>query len=418
MSKVSFDHNISMVLDKRRKKKSGKYPVKLRVFTSTPRKQKLYPTRFEYTEEEFSSIWETVRPRTVYKQARQQLMAIEQTANAIANDMEPFDFILFEKKLFRKRRDGTNVSYLYNERIRELRSFGQINTANNYQLALKSFGRYCIKDKCAIEDVSLFDINANWLNKYEKYMIQEGKSLTTVSIYVRTLKTIFNIAIGEREIESGYFPFGKGKYIVPKVTNKKKALSKEQLKVLFEATPKSPEEEMAKDFWFFSFACNGINMKDILLLKNRDIEDDSISFYRAKTISTSKGNLRKITVYLNDFAKDIIKKYKNDLLGQDDLVFPILQGFEDPSKIHYKIKNFTRFVNQHIKKICEEHGLPPISTYWARHSFATTAIRKGVSMEFVQESLGHSSLNTTKAYFAGFDDGTKKEFADQIMNFG
>ncbi|WP_421811489.1 tyrosine-type recombinase/integrase [Flagellimonas sp.] len=418
MSKVSVDNTISMVLDKRRKKKNGKYPVKLRVFTSTPRKQKLYNTRFEFSEEEFSSIWETVRPRAKYKQTRKMLQAIEQNAWSVANELEPFDFELFEKKLFRKRRDGTNVSYLYGERIKELRSMDKISTANNYGIALKSFGRFCESEKKKIEELSLFEVNTNWLNRYEHYMVEQGKSLTTVSIYIRTLKTIFNKAIEEKEIESGYFPFGKGKYIVPKVSNKKKALTKEQLKQLFEARPKSPQEEKAKDFWFFSFACNGINIKDILLLKNKDLDDDKITFYRAKTISTSKGNLKKITVYLNEFAKEIIDKYRSKSLAPNDLVFSILEGEQDPIKQHTKIKNFTRFINQHIRKICEEHDLPIISTYWARHSFATTVIRKGGSMEFVQESLGHSSMNTTKAYFAGFDDDTKKDFADQIMNFG
>lgn len=418
MSKVSVDNNISMVLDKRRKKKNGKFPVKLRVFTSTPRKQKLYTTRFEFSEEEFSCIWETVRPRSKYKQTRQMLQAIEQNAWSVANELEPFDFELFEKKLFRKRRDGTNVSYLYSERMSELRSMDKINTSNNYGLALKSFEKFSELEKKKIGELSLYDVNLNWLNRYEHFMVEHGKSLTTVSIYLRTLKTLFNRAIQEKEIEPGYFPFGKGKYLVPKVSNKKKALTNEQLKQLFEARPKSPQEEKAKDFWFFSFACNGINIKDILLLKNKDIDDEKITFYRAKTISTSKGNLRKITVYLNGFAKDIIKKYRSKILAPDDLVFPILEEYEDPVKRHQKIKNFTRFINQHMKKICKDNDLPIISTYWARHSFATSVIRKGGSMEFVQESLGHSSMDTTKAYFAGFDDDTKKEFADRIMNFG
>ncbi len=68
--------------------------------------------------------------------------------------------------------------------------------------------------------------------------------------------------------------------------------------------------------------------------------------------------------------------------------------------------------------MCEANKLPEnISTYWARHSFATLSVRKGASMEFIQESLGHKDMATMQAYFAGFDDDTKKEFAKGLMDF-
>ena len=58
-----------------------------------------------------------------------------------------------------------------------------------------------------------------------------------------------------------------------------------------------------------------------------------------------------------------------------------------------------------------------ISTYWARHRFATNALRKGASMEFIQESFGHGNIQTTQNYFAGFDSATRKEFSKGIMDF-
>jgi site-specific recombinase XerD len=58
-----------------------------------------------------------------------------------------------------------------------------------------------------------------------------------------------------------------------------------------------------------------------------------------------------------------------------------------------------------------------VSTYWARHSYATNAIRNGASMEFIQESLGQGNIKTTQNYIAGFDDDVKKEFSQTLMNF-
>jgi site-specific recombinase XerD len=98
-------------------------------------------------------------------------------------------------------------------------------------------------------------------------------------------------------------------------------------------------------------------------------------------------------------------------------VFPIISEGMDADKQHRAINNFTTYVNQHIKKLCKANSLPVVTTYWARHSFATVAVLKGASMEFMRESLGHSDMKTTLNYFAGFDDEAKKELAVSIMDF-
>ncbi len=104
----------------------------------------------------------------------------------------------------------------------------------------------------------------------------------------------------------------------------KKALSKEQLKQLFNAKPTNYFQEKAKDFWFFSYSCNGINIKDIALLQYKNIEDEKIVFYRAKTKRTSKRNLKPIVVYLNDFSNSVIEKYGNKNKNSNNFVFDII----------------------------------------------------------------------------------------------
>lgn len=414
------EYSISMYLDTRRAKANGKFPVKLRVFTPHPRKQKLYVTVFEFSEKEFNSVWNTIKPRSEYKEARQKMLAVEAKANEVANKLIPFIFEQFEKQLYRKAGDGINVKYNFEQTIQELTSRGQLGTASTYDLSQKTiikFSRQNSKQK--YDKLTLYDITPNWLNDYEYYMTKtKGRSLTTVSMYLRALRAIFNRAIDEREIERDYYPFGKRKYQVPATKNVKKALSKEQLKVLYNAKPRIPEQEKAKDFWFFSYACNGMNIKDIVLLKYKDIEEDKITFYRAKTLLTSKGNSKPVTAYLNEYANKIIKKYGNEGKSRENLIFDILTKDLTLEQQRARIHNFTRFINQHIKNLCKANGLPEqISTYWARHSFATNAVRNGATMEFISESLGHGDLKTTQGYFAGFDSDTKKEFANKLMDF-
>lgn len=245
-----------------------------------------------------------------------------------------------------------------------------------------------------------------------------NRSRTTVSMYLRALRTVFNTAITDKEIDAEVYPFGKNKYQPPTVRNVKKALSQNHLKQLFDAKPNTPEQTKAKDFWFFSYACNGMNIKDIALLKYENIQEDKIIFYRAKTINTSKTDLKPVTVYLNDFSKAIIKKYGNENTNKKEYIFPIISDKESEIINHNKIKNFTKFINQYLKKLAISEGITSdISTYWARHSFATNSIRNGATMEFVMEALSHNNMKTTVGYFAGFEDKDKKEFMQKLINF-
>jgi integrase/recombinase XerD len=96
------------------------------------------------------------------------------------------------------------------------------------------------------------------------------------------LRAIFNKAIAENEIRTDIYPFGNKKYKIPASKNTKKALSKEQLKKLLEYVPKNEFQKKARSFWFFSYSCNGMNIKDIALLKFKDIQEGAVRFYRAQ----------------------------------------------------------------------------------------------------------------------------------------
>lgn len=414
---------ISLYLDTRRKKANNKYPVKLRVFTTEPRKQMLYPTVFDFTIAEFDTVWlkPKKKPQEEEKNLAKKLRAVVKKADDVIDELEIFSFEQFERKLYLKAGEGENVFYHYELMIQNLKANNQIGTASNYQLSLKSLKEFIITENSKHPDKLNFSkITPKWLQQYENFMTDSPRerSLTTVSMYLRALRTIFNNAISENEIKQDIYPFGKKKYQMPSVRNVKKALSNDELKLLFTAKALTKEQEKAKDFWFFSYACNGINIKDIALLKYSDINGDSISFYRAKTIKTSKTNLKPVIIYLTDFNRSIIEKYSNKDTKSQNYIFPIISNKNTELENFKLIKNFTKFINQNLKKLAKEIGITSdISTYWARHSFATNAIRKGASMEFVSEALSHSNLLITQGYFSGFEDDVKKELSNKLMDF-
>jgi integrase/recombinase XerD len=411
---MTNEYFISIFLDTRREKKNGKYPVKLRVFTPQPRIQKLYPTKFEFTETEFKSTWESQKPRAEFKDARKELKALEVKADEVAKKLPRFTFEAFERAFLPGSSKTKNdiVDY-YNQAIEQYKQNKQIGTASNYEYSLKSLLEFHGKD-----NLSFYAITSQWLKNYENFVVgTKHGSHTTVGMYLRPLRALFNMAILENIIEKEHYPFGKRKYSIPAPKSVKKALLKEQLKVLFDSKPTTPEQEKAKDFWFFSYACNGMNIKDVANLQYKDISGDTLTFRRAKTSNTNK-NQAPVIVYLEDFALSVIEKYGNKPASPEKYVFSIIDHTTSPEEQHRQKNIFTKYVNQHFLKYAKSVGInEKVSTYWARHSFATNAIRNGASLEYVQEAFSHSDLKTTIGYFAGFEDEKKREISKKNMEF-
>ena len=401
----------SLTLDTRRIKKNGKYPVKVFVWSSLENKGKHYSIGIDLTEQEYHSVWETVKPRKEHQSLRRKLSAVLEKVMGSIEDIGHFTFEQYEQKVSTPKGESQNIFWHYAQRIIHLKEREQISTAEISQLACKALKRFAGSDRLTFRTVT-----AKWLQAFEDDMVSRGRSLTTVGMYLRTLKTVYRDAITNKAITDEFDPFGKRKYIIPESRNTKKALTREQLKILKEAVPETLDQEKARDFFFFSFASNGMNMKDIALLKFSDLEGDKFTFIREKTRNAKKDQQTPITVYLDTFQSGVIKKYGNDY-DVSTYIFPIIKEGTSPEQQRNSVKNFTRFVNQHLKKLCQKIGLPEISTYWARHSYATISIQKGASMEFMQESLGHSNMKTTQNYFKGFDDEAKRKFASRIMNF-
>lgn len=447
-----YQATTSIVLDYRNKKKDESYPLKLRVVYD--RSSRMYSILIKLhdgtlidslTPGDLDKVRErkpakdatfSFKNKDTYKEILLELSEREEEARNIIKNLEPFEFDRF-RDLFLKKKGETigepdNVFDQYTKAIKTLQANNQLGTASNYDLSCKSIKRF-IKNESGQEPEKLFfrNITVDFLNKYENFMYNDGrndqegksgKSPTTISMYLRALRTVFNISIDAKAIEPDIYPFrrnasDKKKYEIPTGHKVKKALSKEDLKKLFIAEAKTPEQEKARDFWFFSYNCNGMNAKDICLLRNENIEPDSLNFLRSKTRNTNKDQ-RPVIVLLTDFAKSILEKYRTPDKNPKAFVFPILHLGDDEQTKRKEIQAFTRFINQHIKILAGSVGITTeISTYFARHSFATQVIQNGGSYEFVGEALSHSDIRTTKGYFAGFADNTKKDLMEGLMKF-
>jgi integrase/recombinase XerD len=159
-------------------------------------------------------------------------------------------------------------------------------------------------------------------------------------------------------------------------------------------------------------------MKDIALLKCNNIKGDFINFVRSKTERSTRSNLKPISIYLNDDAKAIIKKWGNCVQANDNYVFSILDKNMTAEKEYATIKQFTKTVNKYMDDIAKVLKLDKhVTTYTARHTFSTVLKRSGASTEFIGEALGHSNKKTTESYLDSFEQDTQKEFARKLLGF-
>lgn len=414
----------TLVLDERRSKKNGTFPVKLCICHKPTRKAKYYSTIFSFTPTEFNSIWLTQKPRAIYHDIKDKMKALVEKAENDLEDLTPFSFEDYHKKLYRSSNDSKNVFWHYEEKMREAKALDSIGTSDWYECSMNSLKGYLthLKEK-KTDRLSFEKVTPKWLEKYEFFMSHDrqvedkfirANSKTTIAMYLRALRSVFNAAIKAKDIDSDLYPFGKGKYELKEGGKVKKALINEDLRVLFTAIPATPDQQKAKDFWFFSYLSNGMNVKDIINLRYGQIEPKSFTFERIKTIRTKKKAVI-IKVFLSEFTRYVIKEYGNVPTGKkDQLVFPIISDQDSAAKRHILTKKFTRFINQHVKLLAMANGITgDISTYFARHSFATILDRKGVPTSFIKESLGHSSVKTTENYLAGFQTEYQEKSAEE-----
>lgn len=381
--------SVSAVLDRRRKKINGMYPVKIEVVWRS--RQKYFPTGVDMPEEVWSGL-------DAKRRMTPEMTEIEESFNRIRNEVaEMLDndtFSLNALAVRLGRSSGTNVNNAIRLEMDKCMKEGRINSFYRHRSTLLNIERY------AGEDIPFSSVTAGWLRRCEEFWLHEGKSSTTVSIYMKTLRSIMNKAVAEGYVRGSLFPFGRSGYMIPKGSVRKLALSTEHIKQLMNYSGPARLEEF-RDLWLFSYLCNGINFKDMLFLKYRNIIDGEISFIRSKT-RYAYGASKVIHAVLCPKMRAIISRWGNPRLSGDTYIFRFANGTENEFSAEMLVRKVVRNCNAALKEIAFQLDMPVFTTYSARHSFATVMQRSGVTLPFISECLGHSSLVVTENYLAGF----------------
>jgi integrase/recombinase XerD len=400
--------NISAYIDRTHPKQDLTCSVSIRV--THQRKREYYPTGISVQASDFDRAMTGKRRTEGDTRLFKRINSFLSKAIEAAEALPVFTFTQFREIYLNNREASDTVSFAFQKYIQELRDEKRIGTAISYECAKGSIDRFK-------KGLRFADITPALLRKYENWMYENGKTSTTVGIYLRSLRTIFNRA----NIDKALYPFGEknGKYSIPVSRNIKKALNPKEIgKIYHYEAPSGSTEEMAKDYWIFLYLSNGMNVKDFCLLKRKNIDGDFITFIREKT-KRSRKEKKTIYVSLKPEIKAIILKWGQASINPETYIFPHLQKGMTPEQEKQTVHQLNKTVNKYMKRIAKALEInKPVTTYFARHSFATNLKNSNTPVPLISEMLGHSSIQTTETYLSGFEQEAIHKATDALLNFG
>lgn len=354
-----------------------------------------------------------------YKDAFEEIRPKFQKACDIVSELgENFTFELFreawnDEAWSKKRGVGKYVNFsireLYTEYFNNSGKTFSPETKESYFILVQWIEKF--KPNARINDItvefltelSTFIKNQSFANK------RKETSDTSIAIYMRGLRAVFNYAIDKQFISKEKYPFGKNRF---KLTSKKStniALTENEFQLFANSNPQNYKEKLGYHFFFLSYLLDGLNLADIIRIKNRDITNCSLSVRRWKVRHASfdeeyhEKQLLPLALEIFNIYGEINPNEPNKYVMRflwdiDD------NDIETQDK---KKKNLNKNINKGIKSLCEKIGIAPFSLYAARHTYATDFVNSNLPIAILSQNLLHKNITTTQGYIDNISTSNK-----------
>ena len=298
---------------------------------------------------------------------------------------------LLEKR--KAAQQSLTVQSLFSEYIEQLKQENRIGYALSVKQVFNS-----LKEFTKGKNLYFSDITNNWLKRYEIWQRNKNLAENTIGIRFRTLRMIYNLAIERKIVSAEDYPFRTYKVSKLHQETAKRSITKEEIhKIIdYKVSPKKFYKRLALDLFTFSYFMGGINFVDMAYLTEKNVLNNRLIYNRRKTS-------KLINLPMQERAIVVLKEYEKK---NSPYLFPILttKHKTEQQRLNRLHKVITK-VNKALKAIGEELHIPiKLTTYVARHSYATVLKRAGVATSIICESLGHSSEKVTQIYLDGFEN--------------
>jgi site-specific recombinase XerD len=241
------------------------------------------------------------------------------------------------------------------------------------------------------EYLSFEEIDVRWLNRFISYLQKSGLKANTVNFYTRILRAVYNRAW--KESVPGANPLSPFRNItINNVKTVKRAIDNNSIQLIAHAQIENNAKlELSRDLFLFSYYSRGMSFVDMAFLKSSNISDDAIYYSRSKT-----GQPLRIKIV--EPLQQLINKYSNN----GEYILPILRS--GSKSLYTRYRSGLKRHNHCLKLLSESLNLPvPLTSYVARHSWATIARKNGIPVSVISEGLGQSSEKITYTYLAALD---------------
>jgi len=299
------------------------------------------------------------------------------------------------------------VEEFFTEVIEELKLLGKLGNAKVYDDSYTSLKTFTNKKL----DIPFSHIDIEFLKKYEMWMRKKNFKDNSMSLFFRTLRSLYNRAIQAKHAKKDSYLFNDFKVSKFSTKTEKRAIPKDLILQIMDLDLSSESwyVNFSRDMFIFSYLCGGINMTDVGNLKSTNIVGNRLVYIRDKTG-------KKISIPLSEKASSLIEKYKSQSFT--NYLFPFLNDNVHKSleQKYNRKKKVLRHINYNLRKISEIIGVEiTLTTYVARHSYATVLKNSGVNIALIGETLGHSDLKTTQIYLDSFENRQIDEALENLL---
>ncbi len=300
--------------------------------------------------------------------------------------------------MVQKPQGNSDVFEFFDVIIERMTLQKKVGNANIYRDTKRAMQLFLSKRKT----LPFTEIDLGFLNRFETHFRMKDLAETTISVYFRTLRALYNKAIQEKLVSLAHYPFRDFKISKFDTSTRKRAITKAEIKRI-EALDLAHDVklQLAQDVFMFSYYVQGINLTDIALLRWSNLKQDRLFYIRAKTG-------KPYNIKIMEPAMQILERHRAFTDGHpEDYVFPILDRTRHISAVQKdnRIHKVTGEINRCLKEIGAMAGLDvPLTTYVARHTYATVLKNSGVSVAVISEALGHESEAITQTYLKSFEN--------------
>lgn len=278
---------------------------------------------------------------------------------------------------------------------KRLTDMGHTRTSETYISALHSFIKFNNN-----EDIMLYEITAEVMEDYERYLKNRNLTMNSISFYMRTLRTVLNKAVKLHLIES-IAPFQSVYTGIAQTA--KRAIDIDSIKRIKEVDLSLyPHLAYARDIFLLSLSLRGMSFIDMAYLTYDNLRNGYLAYYRRKTGG-------RLDIRWEQQMQAIIDKYPKD----SRYLLPILTNDADDRQTYKKL---SKRINRHLRKVGEMAQLPiPLTMYVARHSWASIAKQKQIPISVISDALGHDSEKTTLIYLSALDTSAVDNANSEIL---